>query len=141
MPFPVWQYNRLFMNDNDDIEQATVLTPKFDEKGLITCVVTDQESGQILMLAHMNATALERTLEEKIVYFYSRSRKTLWKKGETSGNILELVTAYIDCDQDALWVVARPAGPSCHTGETSCFYRKIDGQIAGSDGAYRLTRI
>lgn len=79
------------------------------------------------MVAFMNAEALGLTLETSVAHFYSRSRQKLWKKGETSGNILNVTEIRIDCDQDALWVKARPAGPTCHTGETSCFYRKIDG--------------
>ncbi len=82
------------------------------------------------MVAFMNAEALGLTLETGIVHFFSRSRQELWKKGERSGNILQLKDIFIDCDQDALWVKASPAGPTCHTGAKSCFYRRIvDGQL------------
>lgn len=89
-------------------------------------MVTDDSSNDVLMVAFMNAQALGLTLETGVVHFYSRSRRALWKKGETSGNILNVVEVRIDCDQDALWVKAKPAGPTCHTGATSCFYRKIE---------------
>jgi len=107
-------------------EQGKILDPNFDEKGLITAVVTDSDSHVPLMVAFMNAEALAMTLETKQVHFFSRSRQRLWKKGESSGNILSLVEARIDCDQDAVWIKAKPAGPTCHTGEGSCFYRKIE---------------
>ena len=82
------------------------------------------------MLAHMNAEALQLTQGSGVAHFYSRSRQCLWKKGETSGNILSVTEMRIDCDQDALWIKAVPAGPACHTGERSCFYRKIvDGKL------------
>jgi phosphoribosyl-AMP cyclohydrolase len=99
------------------------LDPKFDASGLITAVVTDAATGAVLMLAHMNAEALSLTQTSGIAHFWSRSRGRLWKKGETSGHVLHVVVLRIDCDQDAVWVIARPAGPACHTGETSCFYR------------------
>lgn len=86
------------------------------------------------MVAFMNAEALDRTLESGEVHFYSRSRKALWKKGETSGNILTVSEIRIDCDQDALWIMAKPAGPTCHTGADSCFYRKIENGILESVG-------
>ncbi len=78
------------------------------------------------MVAFMDAQALELTLETGVAHFYSRSRQSLWKKGETSGNVLDVVEVLIDCDQDALWIKAKPAGPTCHTGAKSCFYRKIN---------------
>ena len=77
------------------------------------------------MLAHMNAEALQLTQDSGVAHFYSRSRQSLWKKGETSGNILSVTEMRIDCDQDALWIKAVPAGPACHTGQASCFYRRI----------------
>ena len=77
------------------------------------------------MLAFMNAEALQMTQDSGVAHFYSRSRQSLWKKGQTSGNILSVTEMRIDCDQDALWIKAVPAGPACHTGQTSCFYRKI----------------
>lgn len=117
-------------DENNDRESGSQLDPNFDSNGLITAVVTDDSSGAVLMVAHMNAEALQQTIETEVVHFFSRSRQALWKKGETSGNILELVEMRVDCDQDAIWITARPAGPVCHTGETSCFYRKYqDGQL------------
>ena len=112
----------------DDRETALTLDPKFDEKGLLTAVVTDRESGDLLMVAHMNRDALDLTIETGIAHFWSRSRQALWKKGETSGNILRVTDIRIDCDQDAIWLIADPAGPTCHTGEASCFYRRVEGE-------------
>lgn len=110
---------------NSDRESGTRLDPKYDSAGLVSAVVTDDSSGDVLMVAFMNAEALSRTLDSGIAHFWSRSRQALWKKGETSGNILEVVEIRMDCDQDAVWVRAKPAGPACHTGAASCFYRKI----------------
>ena len=106
-------------------ETGLMLDPKYDASGLVTAVVTDSQSKDVLMIGHMNAQALQKTLENNIVHFFSRSRQTLWMKGETSGNLLHVVDMRIDCDQDALWIVAKPAGPTCHTGATSCFYRRV----------------
>jgi phosphoribosyl-AMP cyclohydrolase len=94
---------------------------------LITAVATDRVSGDVLMLAHMNAEALRLTVESGEAHFWSRSRSALWKKGETSGHVLRVADIRIDCDQDAVWLIVDPAGPACHTGERSCFYRRIDG--------------
>lgn len=105
------------------------LNPKYDDHGLITAVVTDVASGDVLMVAHMNAQALALTVETGLAHFWSRSRKALWKKGETSGHMLEVRDIRIDCDQDAVWVKAVPAGPTCHTGARSCFFRRV-----GADG-------
>jgi phosphoribosyl-AMP cyclohydrolase len=102
------------------------LTPNFDASGLVPAIVQDATTGQVLMLAYMNAEALRLTRETRQVHFWSRSRQELWRKGATSGNILNLVEIRIDCDQDALLVRAHPAGPTCHTGNTSCFYRPLE---------------
>lgn len=111
-----------------DARDATLeLDPKFDASGLITAVAADAVTGELLMLAHMNAEALARTLESGEAWFWSRSKGRLWKKGESSGNVLRVVEARIDCDQDALWLKVEAAGPACHTGERSCFYRRIEG--------------
>jgi len=110
---------------SDERETGLRLDPKYDGNGLITAVVTDAKTGEVLMLAHMNAQALELTQETGEAHFWSRSRRRLWKKGETSGNVLHVVDMRIDCDQDALWIVANPVGPACHTGERSCFYRRL----------------
>ena len=105
------------------------LLPKFDQAGLITAVVINYESKEVLMLAHMNQQALDETISSGFAHFFSRSRQALWKKGETSGNVLEVKELRIDCDQDAVLVYAKPQGPACHTGESSCFFRRIDGQV------------
>ena len=104
-----------------------MLEPTFDERGLVPCVVQDADRGTVLMLAWMNAEALRLTRDTGVVHFWSRSRQALWKKGETSGNTLALVELRLDCDADAILVRARPAGPTCHTGQTSCFYRDAEG--------------
>lgn len=111
----------------DANETGTAFTPRFDSAGLVTAVVTDADHGAVLMVAHMNRAAIDRTLASGQVHFWSRSRQQLWLKGETSGHFLDLVEMRVDCDQDALWVVARPAGPACHTGAPSCFYRRVTG--------------
>lgn len=111
---------------SDEREQGRVLNPKWDGAGLITGVVTDEATGELLMVAHLNAEALRLTLETGEAHFWSRSRGRLWKKGETSGNVLRVVEARIDCDQDALWLRVQPAGPACHTGARSCFYRRVE---------------
>lgn len=107
------------------IEAGTHFRPHFDAAGLVTAVVTDADSGDVLMVAHMNREAIDRTLQTGQVHFWSRSRQRLWLKGETSGHFLTFVEMRVDCDQDALWVIARPAGPACHTGAPSCFYRRV----------------
>jgi phosphoribosyl-AMP cyclohydrolase len=109
-----------------DREQGAILDPKYDANGLITAIVTDHASGDLLMVAHMNAEALAATLATREATFFSRSRGRLWKKGETSGHVMRVIEARIDCDQDALWLRCEPHGPACHTGEPSCFYRRID---------------
>lgn len=101
--------------------------PKFDASGLLTAVVTDARTNLVLMVGFMDAEALEKTRETGFAHFHSRSRGRLWMKGETSGHTLAVEEILVDCDQDALVLRAIPAGPACHTGETSCFYRKLDG--------------
>ena len=108
-----------------EIETGLALTPKFDANGLLTAVVTDVADGALLMVAHMNAEALAKSIESSTAVFYSRSRQRLWQKGESSGNVLHIVDMRIDCDQDAIWIIAKPQGPTCHTGARSCFYRRI----------------
>ncbi len=98
----------------------------FDERGLVPCVVQDWRTGEILTLAFMDAEALRLTIETREVHFWSRSRQELWRKGETSGNTLALRELRLDCDEDALVALAVPAGPACHTGERSCFYRDLE---------------
>jgi phosphoribosyl-AMP cyclohydrolase len=115
------------MSTSDEIETTTRLTPRFDEHGLINCVVLDAADGAVLMLAHMNSAALAKTLASGEAWFWSRSRKALWRKGETSGNTLQVAELWVDCDQDALLLKARVGGEgvACHTGRRSCFYREI----------------
>jgi phosphoribosyl-AMP cyclohydrolase len=109
-----------------DVEEGRVFAPRFDRDGLITCVVTDARSGDVLMLAHMNEEALARTIESTEAWFYSRSRKALWRKGESSGHTLRVVEMRVDCDQDALWLRVEQQEPgACHTGRRSCFYRAL----------------
>jgi phosphoribosyl-AMP cyclohydrolase / phosphoribosyl-ATP pyrophosphohydrolase len=100
----------------------------FDERGLVPCVTQDWNTGEVLTLAYMNREALERTLESGEVHFWSRSRDELWRKGETSGNIQRLRSLRYDCDADALLALVEPAGPACHTGERTCFYRTLEGE-------------
>lgn len=110
--------------------------PKFDQQGLLSAVVQDAASGEILMVAFMDERALSLTRETGIAHFYSRSRKALWKKGETSGNTLAIGEILVDCDQDALVLKVTPAGPACHTGARSCFYRRLgDTQLHPAGGA------
>jgi len=109
-----------------EIEEGLAFAPKFDQDGLISCVVTDATTGEVLMFAHMNEEALARTIETGEAWFYSRSRGTLWRKGESSGHALRVNELRVDCDQDALWIKAQPQGPgACHTGRRSCFYRAV----------------
>ena len=98
---------------------------QFKENGLIPAIVQNAESGKVLMLGYMNAEAVRRTLTSRQFWFYSRSRQELWHKGATSGNLLYLEEIMMDCDEDALLIKARPAGPTCHTGEESCFFREL----------------
>jgi phosphoribosyl-AMP cyclohydrolase len=98
---------------------------KYDENGLIPAVVQDAQSGDVLMLAYMNAQALAATLKSGQTHFWSRSRQELWHKGATSGNVQEVVSIAYDCDADTLLVKVHPAGPACHTGNTTCFFRFI----------------
>jgi phosphoribosyl-AMP cyclohydrolase len=98
---------------------------KYDQNGLVPSIIQDVESGKILMLGWMNADALNKTLETGLITFWSRSRKKLWTKGETSGNYLRLQKMFVDCDQDSLLFTVIPAGPTCHTGNISCFYTEI----------------
>src|SRR5687768_7114608 len=111
----------------DDARDTTDrFSPRFDAAGLVTAIVTDADSRILLMVAHMNQEAIDRTLETGQAHFWSRSRSALWRKGETSGNELTLVEMRVDCDQDALLLRVKPAGPACHTGRRSCFYRRVE---------------
>ena len=99
---------------------------KYDSQGLIPAVVQDVRDNAVLMVAWMNAESLERTRQSGLACFWSRSRQQLWTKGETSGNTLKVVEMRVDCDADTLLLRVRPAGPACHTGARSCFYRRLD---------------
>lgn len=125
--------------DKSAIEEGAAFAPKFDRDGLIVCITTEVRSGDILMVAYMNAEALRLTLETGIAHYWSRSRNALWRKGDTSGQVQSVREALVDCDQDAilLKVEAGGDGKACHTGRRSCFYRRIE---AGEDGP-RLRKI
>ena len=110
-----------------DAEQGIELSPKFDSTGLLSAVVVDSDSREVLMVAFMDSEALAKTRASGLAHFHSRSRGRLWLKGESSGNTMKVEEIRIDCDQDAVVLLVRPAGPACHTGQRSCFYRRIDG--------------
>jgi phosphoribosyl-AMP cyclohydrolase len=119
-----------------DIEEGLALLPKFDADGLVTAVVTDAGNGDVLMVAHMNAEALAKTIETGEAWYFSRSRQKLWKKGESSGHGQRVIELRVDCDQDALWLKVEQLGPgACHTGRRSCFYRAAP---LGQKGAVKL---
>ncbi len=117
----------------EQVEEGRAFAPKFDADGLVTAVATDAKSGDVLMVAHMNAEALAKTIASGEAWYYSRSRKALWKKGETSGHVQRVVELRVDCDQDALWLKVEQAGEgACHTGRRSCFYRAVPLGQSGS---------
>jgi phosphoribosyl-AMP cyclohydrolase len=118
-----------------DVEEGAALTPKFDADGLVTCVVTDVVSGDVLMVAHMNADALCKTIATGQAWYFSRSRRALWRKGETSGRTQRVVEMRVDCDQDAVWLKVEQSVAACHTGRRSCFYRAVP---LGRTGAVTL---
>ena len=109
------------------VEEGALLAPKFDSAGLLSAVAVDIETREVLMVAFMDSEALAKTRVSGLAHFHSRSRGRLWLKGESSGNVLKVEEIRIDCDQDAVVLLVRPAGPACHTGERSCFYRRLDG--------------
>jgi phosphoribosyl-AMP cyclohydrolase len=109
--------------DNSDIRFA----PKFDGQGLLTAIAVDAADNTVLMVAFMDAEALAATRATGLAHFHSRSRGRLWQKGETSGNVLRVSRILVDCDQDALVLICDPAGPACHTGARTCFFREVDG--------------
>lgn len=111
----------------EKLEEGTGFIPNYDSNGLITAVVTDADSGELLMVAFMNKEAVALTLETGIAHYWSRSRQKIWKKGESSGNIQIIKEIRVDCDQDALWlkVKVKGIGATCHTGRKSCFYRRL----------------
>lgn len=117
------------MSDSEERETGTAFMPKFDSSGLLGAIVQHAETGEVLMFAFMNAEAVEQTRDTGLAHFYSRSRGKQWMKGESSGNTLAVQQILVDCDQDALVLKVLPAGPACHTGQRSCFYRQL-----GADG-------
>jgi phosphoribosyl-AMP cyclohydrolase len=122
-----------------DREEGEVFAPRFSADGLIVCVTTDATKGDVLMVAYMNAEALDKTLASGIMHYWSRSRGKLWRKGESSGQVQTLVELKVDCDQDALLarVTVGGDGGACHTGRRSCFYRRVE----RADGGVRLAHI
>lgn len=112
--------------DAQQREEGSVFLPRFDAAGLISAIVQDGDTGAVLMLAHQNEEAIRRTRETGLAHFWSRSRQQLWCKGETSGNTLSVREIRVDCDQDAVLLIVDPAGPACHTGRKSCFYRTLE---------------
>ncbi len=120
---------------SQDVEEGLAFQPKFDASGLVTCVATDAATGDVLMVAHMNDEALRKTIETGEGWYYSRSRKKLWKKGENSGHVQRVVEMRMDCDQDAVWIRVEQMGAACHTGRRSCFYRAVNNE----DGGAKLT--
>ena len=125
--------------ESADREEGPEFLPRFAADGLLTCVTVDATSGEVLMVAHMNAEALDKTLSSGVMHYWSRSRGSLWRKGDTSGQIQRLDELRVDCDQDAL--VARVTvggdGGACHTGRRSCFYRRV----VAADGQTRLESV
>jgi phosphoribosyl-AMP cyclohydrolase len=121
-----WMRGIAMSGTSKDIEEGLSFAPKFDADGLVTCVVTDVKGNDVLMVAHMNAEALQRTVETGDAWYFSRSRKALWRKGESSGHTQRVIEMRVDCDQDAVWIKVEQAGPgACHTGRRSCFYRAV----------------
>jgi phosphoribosyl-AMP cyclohydrolase len=121
---------------DQSIEEGLAFAPQFGADGLVTAVATDAKSGDVLMVAHMNKDALAKTIETGEAWYYSRSRKALWKKGESSGHVQRVIELRVDCDQDALWLKVEQIGEgACHTGRRSCFYRAVP---LGKKGAATL---
>ena len=112
-------------------EEGLAFQPKFDASGLVTCVATDAATGDVLMVAHMNAEALNKTIASGEAWYFSRSRNALWRKGESSGHTQRVIEMRMDCDQDAIWIRVEQHGAACHTGRQSCFYRAV---TADDDG-------
>jgi len=118
-----------------ELEEGVALTPRFGADGLVTCVATDAASGDVLMVAHMNAEALAKTIASGEAWYFSRSRGALWRKGETSGHTQRVVEMRVDCDQDAVWIKVEQVAGACHTGRRSCFYRAVP---LGKPGTVKL---
>jgi phosphoribosyl-AMP cyclohydrolase len=120
------------------LEEGGDFTPRFDANGLIVCVTVEAATREILMVAYMNQLALDKTIQTGVAHYWSRSRQSLWRKGDTSGQAQKVVSLSVDCDQDALLLAVEPGGDgkACHTGRKSCFYRKLE---AGSGGRLVFT--
>ncbi len=116
----------------NDIEEGLGFKPKFDASGLLTCVATDAGTGEVLMVAHMNDEALRKTIASGEAWYFSRSRNSLWRKGESSGHVQRVVEMRMDCDQDAVWIRVEQTGAACHTGRRSCFYRAVTASEGGA---------
>jgi len=123
-----------------EIEEGTVLMPRFGSDGLVTCVTTDADTGEVLMVAHMDQEALARTIDSGEAWYWSRSRRELWRKGATSGQVQSVVEVRVDCDQDAIWLKVRVGGDGgcCHTGRRSCFYRIVETGPGRAKNALRM---
>ena len=123
-----------------EVEEGTVLMPRFGVDGLVTCVTTDAGTGEVLMVAHMDREALSKTIETGEAWYWSRSRQELWRKGATSGQVQSVVEMRIDCDQDAVWLKVRVGGDGgcCHTGQRSCFYRIVPTGAGAANGPLRI---
>jgi phosphoribosyl-AMP cyclohydrolase len=119
----------------NDLEDGLKFQPRFDASGLVTCVATDAATGDVLMVAHMNDEALRKTIASGEAWYFSRSRHSLWRKGETSGHTQRVVEMRMDCDQDAIWIRVEQSGAACHTGRRSCFYRRVE----AGEGSARLS--
>jgi phosphoribosyl-AMP cyclohydrolase len=122
-------------SEANDTEEGLSFEPRYDASGLVTCVATDAGSGEVLMVAHMNDDALRKTIATGEAWYFSRSRRALWRKGETSGHVQRVVEMRMDCDQDAVWIRVEQSGAACHTGRRSCFYRKV----TAAEGGARLS--
>src|SRR2546425_1332498 len=123
-------------SSTNEVEEGRALAPKFDADGLIICVATDARSGEVLMVAHMNAQALRQTIATGEAWYFSRTRRALWRKGASSGHVQRVVEMRVDCDQDAVWIKVEQQGAgACHTGRRSCFYRAVP---LGKSGAVTL---
>ncbi|WP_036281921.1 phosphoribosyl-AMP cyclohydrolase [Methylocystis sp. ATCC 49242] len=123
-------------SDKQALEEGSSFAPKFDANGLIVCVTVEAATREVLMVAYMNQLALDKTIETGVAHYWSRSRQSLWRKGDTSGQVQKVVSLSVDCDQDALLLAVEPGGDgkACHTGRKSCFYRTLETE----DGARRL---
>lgn len=117
---------------SNDREEGLTFQPKFDSAGLVTCVATDAATGEVLMVAHMDDEALRKTISSGEAWYFSRSRKALWRKGESSGHVQRVIEMRLDCDQDAIWIRVEQIGAACHTGRRSCFYRSVTQDVGGA---------